>query len=273
MFHSKGSRFAVAVSAWFACSAFAQKIIPSPLLVIDQNRSTVVERIVGQRGDALYASNAGIGADDLRQMLSGMRSDQLLAASLAGTLDGLRDVVAKALIAPGEALPSLARNKALGDSSDDLVYTPVVPCRILDTRNTSGPLLAGVTRTFIGYNATSFVVQGGVASNCGVPNGAAALSLNIAAVQPVDAGFIRLWPDNAPMPFASVLNYASGAFATATGTIVPVNGGNNNQFDAWSPAQVDFVADVVGYLRTPSNYGGTHTITGQYATDSGGYQN
>jgi hypothetical protein len=34
----------------------------------------------------------------------------------------------------------------------------VVPCRILDTRNTGGPLLAGVTRTFIGYDPSSFVV-------------------------------------------------------------------------------------------------------------------
>jgi hypothetical protein len=273
MFHSKGSRLAVAVLAWFACPAFAEKIVPSPLLAIDQNRSTVVERIIGQWGDALYASNAGIGAAELRQMLTGMRSDHLLAASLAGTLDGLRDVMAKALIATGESKASLPRQKSLGDKSDDLVYTPVVPCRILDTRNTSGPLLAGVTRTFIGYNATSFVVQGGVASNCGVPDGVAALSLNIAAVQPVAAGFIRLWPDNAPMPFASVLNYAAGAFATATGTIVPVDSGLNNQFDAWSPAQADFVADVVGYFERPNNYGGTQVITGTFAVDSGGITN
>ena len=190
--------------------------------------------------------NAGIGAAELRQMLSEMRLDHLLAASVAGTLDGLRDVMANALIATGEAKASLLQPKALGDASDDLVYTPVVPCRILDTRNTSGLLLAGVTRTFTGYTASRFVGQGGVASNCGVPDGVAALSLNIAAVQPLAAGFIRLWPDNAPMPFASMLNYAAGAFATATGTIVPVDSGLNNQFDAWSPVQVDFVADVVG---------------------------
>src|SRR5215471_17697644 len=78
--------------------AAASEIVPNPLLAIDQNRATVVERIVGQWSDALYASNAGFGAAELRQMLSGMRSDHLLAASLAGTLDGLRDVVTKALI-------------------------------------------------------------------------------------------------------------------------------------------------------------------------------
>src|SRR5215831_20083396 len=107
MFHSKRLTFAIAALALVACDALAQRVVPSPLLAIDQNRSTVVERIVGQWGDALTASNAGIGADDLRQMLSGMRSDQLLAASLAGTLDGLRDVMAKALIASGDGKSSL----------------------------------------------------------------------------------------------------------------------------------------------------------------------
>src|SRR6516164_3979484 len=196
MFRSKRWTFSVVAVVLVMSSATAQRIVPSPLLAIDQNRSTVVERIIGQWGDALYASNAGIGAAELRQMLTGMRSDHLLAASLAGTLDGLRDVMAKALIATGESKASLPRQKSLGDKSDDLVYTPVVPCRILDTRNAGGPLLAGVIRTFFGYGPGGFVVQGGVASDCGVPNGVAALSLNIAAVQPVDAGFIRLWPDN-----------------------------------------------------------------------------
>ena len=94
MFHSKQRTFVVVALAWVACSATAQKIVPSPLLAIDQNRTTVVERIVGQWGDALTPSNARIGTAELRQMLTGMRSDHLLAASLAGTLKGLRDVMA-----------------------------------------------------------------------------------------------------------------------------------------------------------------------------------
>ena len=267
-----GWRLGVAMLTLAAGTAVAVEI-PNPLLAVDQNRTTIVDRVVADWGDALVSSGAGLNAQQLHSMLYGLRSDHLLAASLAGSLDGLRNALSTAITSTAEVKASLIQPKALGDANDDLVYTPVVPCRILDTRNAGGPLLAGVTRTFIGYNATSFVVQGGVASNCGVPDGVAALSLNIAAVQPADAGFIRLWPDDAPMPFASMLNYAAGAFATATGTIVPVNSGNNNQFDAWSPAQVDFVADVVGYVRRARNYGGTHVITGITATDGGGYQN
>src|SRR5215831_4919539 len=120
MFHSKRLTFAIAALALVACDALAQRVVPSPLLAIDQNRTTVVERIVGQWGDSLAASNAGIGAAELRQMLSAMRSDQLLAASLAGNLDGLRNVLANALTSTASVKASLIRNKALGDTSDDL---------------------------------------------------------------------------------------------------------------------------------------------------------
>src|SRR6516164_273324 len=140
MFRSKRWTFSVVAVVLVMSSATAQRIVPSPLLAIDQNRNTVVERIVGQWGEALAASNAGIGAAELRQMLSGMRSDHLLAASLAGTLNGLRDVMANALTSTAEVNRSMIRAKALGDASDDLVYTPVVPCRIVDTRNAGGAI-------------------------------------------------------------------------------------------------------------------------------------
>jgi hypothetical protein len=41
------------------------------------------------------------------------------------------------------------------------------------------------------------------------------------------------------------------------------------------PNQVstNVLADMVGYFRRPTNYGGTHTITGLYATDNGGFGN
>jgi hypothetical protein len=48
----------------------------------------------------------------------------------------------------------------------------------------------------------------------------------------------------------------------------------NGQFDlVEQSARADLYGDLLGYFKRPGNYGGTHTITGQYATDSGGYQN
>ena len=51
------------------------RIQPSALLSIDQNRSTVVDRIVGEWGDRLAASSAGINRDQLREMLLAMPAD------------------------------------------------------------------------------------------------------------------------------------------------------------------------------------------------------
>jgi len=174
-----------AALALAACGASAQNIVPDALLAVDQNRSTVVERIVNQWGDRLAASNAGIGAAELREMLSAMRSDHLLAASLAGTLEGLRDVVAKTLIPTGEGKASLLQPKALGDTSDDLVYTPVVPCRIVDTRNAGGAIGASSSRDFkVWVSSGGFTAQGGSATNCNIPANPTAVVLNITAVTP-----------------------------------------------------------------------------------------
>src|ERR1700751_2882001 len=62
------------------------KAPPNALLSIDQNRTTVVDRIVADWSDAFAKTNAGIDAGQLRTLLQAMRADDLLAASLAGTL-------------------------------------------------------------------------------------------------------------------------------------------------------------------------------------------
>src|SRR6184192_678990 len=104
-----------------AGNAWAQHLAPNALLTIDQNRATVIERIVGEWGDRLAMSNAGVDAAQLRQILSGLRSDHLLAASLAGSVEGLRDVVSAALVRSDVAVATgLMHTKALGDTTFDL---------------------------------------------------------------------------------------------------------------------------------------------------------
>ena len=77
----------------------------------------MIDRIVGEWGDRLAMSNAGISSPQLRQILSGLRSDHLLAASLAGSVEGLRDVVSGGLVRPDAAiLPTLKHAKSLGDN-------------------------------------------------------------------------------------------------------------------------------------------------------------
>jgi hypothetical protein len=243
-----------AVPAW----SQAQDAAADALLAIDLNRATVIDRIVMQWGGLPLPSGAVLDAAQLRTRLSGLRADRLLAASLAGTPQGLQQVLSQATA----TMRRDSRLKSVGDAAIDLTYTPLTPCRIIDTRNAVGPLQPGVTRTEAGYTATTFADQGGEASNCGIPAGVAALALNVVAVNPTNLGFIKLWPANAAQPNASTINYDPTTINIATGTIVPVDGANNNSFNAESPAQVQMVVDVVGYFAAPSGTGGKFFMQG-----------
>jgi hypothetical protein len=263
----------ILVSGLMLEPACAQDSSRYPLLIVEQHRASIVQAVVERWTTAAPHAVAARWRDPgaMSDELSTLRADRLLAASLAGDFASIRALLA----ASHDERPATGKAplKSLGDTRDDLVFTPVTPCRIVDTRNAVGALQASVTRNYDGYTDTTFGTQGGVASNCGVPPNAAALALSIAAVQPAAAGFIRMWPANAAQPLASLLNYALGDFATATGAIVPVDASNNNRFSVWSPAQVDLVVDVSGYFRLPSNYSSPTTITGSGATVGGGQQN
>ena len=120
---------ALALAATVSIAQDSAAIRPgaSALWAIDQHRTTVVERIVNEWGDKLTATSAGVNREQLREMLYAMRADQLLAASLAGSIEGLRDVLAHSLTTAATAKPGVQQVKALGDSGDDVVYTPVTP--------------------------------------------------------------------------------------------------------------------------------------------------
>ncbi len=263
----------------FTCTASAQHIIPNPLLTIDQNRSTVVERIVGEWGDRLAASNAGVNASQLREILAGLRADHLLAASLAGSVPGLRDVVSRAMVHAGAAVSrGLIHTKSLGDTIDDLAYTPVTPCRIVDSRfGAGGTLAAGAQRDWLATNPSGdFTTQGGSATNCGITVKPAAVLVNI-TVANTAAGpaFLTAWPYNQTRPLAATLNWTAANSQVANAVIVPLctGAGCTADFSFYAGGGTDVIVDVAGYFDRPTNYGGTHTITGQYATDNGGFDN
>jgi hypothetical protein len=248
-------------------------------LTIDQNRSTVVDRIVGEWGDRLAASNAGINSAQLREILSGLRADHLLAASLAGNVEGLRNVVAGALVHADAAIsPALMHTKALGDTGDDLVYIPIVPCRILDTRHGTTPpynaQMVGGSAFPVAGNLANFAPQGGSATSCGLPSSFAAIAVTLTVLNPnFDAFLAASSSSDFPTLTQSVVMDFSANRGLANTAIVPVDG--TVKFYLGLPAQVttQVIADAVGYLRRPTNYGGTHTITGVDATDSGGFNN
>ena len=93
------------------------------------------------------------------------------------------------------ALPIVAR------AQQQLVYTALPPCRIVDTRQSSaGALSTGLVRTFHVVGSTAdFAGQGGTGGGCGIPGfsgptaQASAVVFNFVAVNPAGAGNLRAW--------------------------------------------------------------------------------
>jgi hypothetical protein len=74
-----------------------------------------------------------------------------------------------------------------------MLYTPVTPCRLIDTRNSAGALagpslIAGKTRTF------------SLAGQCGLPDlsNGGALSVNVTAVPKGGLGYLTVWAHHRP---------------------------------------------------------------------------
>ncbi len=171
-------------------------------------------------------------------------------AELAGSGARLSDDQAiEALAAAGSGPTPMA----LGALTEDLVYTPVAPCRILDTRNiASGAVPADATLNFVAISSSTFVFQGGSATDCGTPGlRAAAVAINLTAVGPAAAGFATAFPYDTPKPSASSLNYTAGAVVNNALIVQIPNPLAANDVSLYTFAQSHYVADIVGYFAPP----------------------
>jgi hypothetical protein len=227
---------------------------PSALLVIDQHRASVIERIVSEWGAPLEQSNAGISSVQLRAMLEGLRADHLLAASLAGSLSGLRDVLAAAVSGAAPHRPAKTI-QALGDANRDLVYTPVTPCRLFDTRPLQGgigPPALNLRRT---YGAITPVPNQGGPGGCAAGAGAAVALIVVGTIAPSGIGYLQGGPQGAAsFPNALILYQPGDQYGTTVA--MPLNPANG-QFDLVEQiGTTDLYGDLLGYFRAPAGAAG-----------------
>lgn len=140
-----------------------------------------------------------------------------------------------------------------GDLNQDLVYTPITPCRIIDTRSTGAGAIAGnATRNFLAMNANSYASQGGSATNCGTFGvNATAVAVNLTAVTPAGAGYATAYPYGTTQPVAASVNYAAGSIVNNALIVQIPNPLALFDFTIYTFAQSHYVADVVGYFAPP----------------------
>jgi hypothetical protein len=155
-------------------------------------------------------------------------------------------------LAPG-TLRVVDAAKNFGDLSRDIVYTPIQPCRIIDTRSTAaGAIAANSTRSFVAINASNFTSQGGSATNCGTLGlSATALAINLTAVTPTAAGYATAYPFGTAQPVAASVNYAAGDIVNNALIVQIPNPLSSFDFTIYTFAQSHYVADIVGYFAPP----------------------
>ena len=142
-----------------------------------------------------------------------------------------------------------------------MTFTPVTPCRLVDSRPGSGSQLAGTGPLQAGVSY-SFDVSAGSAT-CGVPPEARGALLNFTVVAPAGPGHLTVWPwdsSNPPAPLASVLNFDAGrTVANGLGVRIchPQSASGGSCSDDVSVhvavSGAHLVVDVLGYYAPPTS--------------------
>ncbi|WP_325128307.1 hypothetical protein [Arenimonas sp.] len=220
-----------------------------------------VEEVYGVSAQAwaerMGSTFAHADPDNLREALR-RTTYEGASAVLSGTGSRLSDEqvidsMARAKLAP-VALSADDVTLALGSAASDLVYTPVTPCRILDTRVSGGAIAGTFSRDFnavVGAGG-NFSSQGGSATDCGmVAAGQAAVVVNLTVVTPAGAGFATAYPFGTARPLASSVNYTAGSIVNNSIVVKLPSPLTSQDFSVYTFATADFVADVVGYYAAP----------------------
>ena len=142
------------------------------------------------------------------------------------------------------AAPSVTQTFAVSATTgpQPLQLITVAPCRIMDTRNPTGPLggpfiTGGTTRTIPIPS-----------SSCGIPPNASAYSLNFTVVPRGALANMIVRAARPPQPVVSTLNSLDGS-TIANAAIVPA--GATAAIDAYANNDTDLIVDINGYFAPP----------------------
>lgn len=176
-------------------------------------------------------------------MLSPRSNSRLTASSGSHALTA-------ALVLVGLMVAMAASFPGIAQAAGPYQYHALTPCRVVDTRNATGTD-GGPALTFPGPRPRVFQIQG----NCGVPNGAAAATINVTIANPnmtgpSMSGFLTLYPPSQPVPNVSTINWTNADTALANGAIVPLDTAPNDlAVFLGGIGTVNVIIDVTGYFQ------------------------
>ncbi len=125
-------------------------------------------------------------------------------------------------------------------SGPPLQLVTVTPCRLVDTRQTGGPIQGGTSR--------NFTVPG--LGGCNIPSTAEAYSLNVTVVPQGSLGYLTIWPAGQSQPTTSLLNSTDGR-VKANAAIVPA--GTSGAVSVYVSNTTNVILDIDGYFAAPAS--------------------
>jgi len=227
------------------------------------SRGELVHRIVMKWGGHVqeaYRANVGEWASDMGPVFAKANLDTLRRAAEAPSFDAMNEAFVANTQSSSRAQNTLMSDsgqgsvKTLGEIANDLVFVPITPCRIADTRLAGGQIAANTVRGFDVTAVTSYSFQGGAANNCGGAGSVgsfAAAALNFTVVTPSTAGYITAFPFLGTQPVAATVNYAAGDIVGNYAVVKLDQGASANELSVYSFAQTHLVIDIVGYYINP----------------------
>jgi hypothetical protein len=148
------------------------------------------------------------------------------------------------------AIPAAVHPDAVAASypSPENSYVPVSPCRIADSRHGGGGLNGA--RGFYVTGTTGFAPQGGTSGGCGVPVGAAAVTLSITTTASSGPGYYNVYPTGSTPSKSSLGSFAAHQNIT-TGTPARLALGTGKVLTIKTSRATHVVLDVTGYYVAP----------------------
>jgi hypothetical protein len=266
--------------------------IQAQVAEINQDKETFINNLIASWVPNVNPALFGGVSSELRPLMEAATPWKLYAASLVGDYSAMIQVL-RGEIQAGKVINALSEPQAhatatsamtlgsvsplaIGSSTSQLVFTPIPPCRIADTRGSgarTGILAPGVPRTFDLTTDAFGKGQGGQTSCPGLPSFSFyGWSVNLTVTGYSTDGFLQVYPFGGSVPATSISNFGPALPAIANSSTLTGCYGCSDDINVVASAPTHVILDVYGYFEIPTGFttGATTLMAGTLTTVAAG---